>query len=215
MCRFNSSTTSATRLIVSAGFFSFSVVIIFLHILVYIILWLCWEYLFLLGIYLLIVFYLVASAVSFPVTISLFMGFLFIYFAFLILNPILHRNSLMLHKGCLLSSILSCFIYLLSKKTFFITNFAIIFYSLSSIFVTKLYQTRYTFRFEIWHLYYQSSLFHSWTATCFFQYFLMAGLSYYIQTNVVSLIFYHLNLLKFSHFIKYIIWFLYTLSFSL
>ena len=115
VCRFNSSTTSATRLIVSAGFFSLSVVIIFLHILVYIILWLCWEYLFLLGIYLLIVFYLVASAVSFPVTISLFMGFLFIYFAFLILNPILHRNSLMLHKGYLLFSILSRLIYLLSK----------------------------------------------------------------------------------------------------
>ena len=64
-------------------------------------------------IYLPIVFLLVVLAIRFLFAVPLFVVLLFAYFLLLILTPILHRNSLILHHDCLISSILSRLVYLL------------------------------------------------------------------------------------------------------
>ena len=110
---FTPSSASATPLITSAVmFFYFSVAIISPCVLVCILLWLCWKHLFF-DIYLPIVFLLVVLAIRFLFAVPLFVVLLFAYFLLLILTPILHRNSLILHHDCLISSILSRLVYLL------------------------------------------------------------------------------------------------------
>ena len=60
------------------------------HVLAYNLLWLYFEYFFILGTYLLISFFLVVSTVSFHVIVPLFMALFFAYFHLLHLHHILH-----------------------------------------------------------------------------------------------------------------------------
>ena len=112
MDHFTPSPASPTRLIISAIlFFSFSVVTIPPHDLVYSLLWLYWDHFFLLRINIPVVFPLVVLAVNVRVTVPLFMAPLFTYITLLILRPILHRNLPIIHRGCLLFSILFRLVY--------------------------------------------------------------------------------------------------------